>query len=216
MTTMAQFYSAVRAFILRPWVMLALIVINVVAGVLGGIYWYGPELLRTPWWAMVFVPDCPLFSFLFAVALAGIGWNRGRDGKEWTLFNALTAVGLVKYGLWTITVWVLFWSAGYSATVESVLMTTAHVGMVLEGVLLFSFVTRLRWHHVLIAGAWFFLSDWVDYGLGFRPRMAPGVSETTMMWEMILASAILTMFLGWLVWQRQQQPNADQYRSVAT
>ena len=207
----ARLYGAVREFITRPWVLAALIGINTVAGVVGGIYWYGPDLLRTPWWALVFVPDCPLFTLLFAVALIGI-W-RNRDGRgEWTLFNAITTVGLIKYGLWTITVWVLFWGAGYRATTESVVMTAAHVGMLLEGVMLASFLRRLRWRDVAIAGAWFFLSDWVDYGLGFRPRMAPGVSERFMMWEMILASAALTLFLGWLVWRRKRQRAAQMER----
>lgn len=205
MPAIARVYCAVRAFIQQPWVTLALIGINLVAGVVGGIYWYGPELLKTPWAAMIFVPDCPLFTFLFAIALIGIWLNRGRPEREWTLFNALTTVGLIKYALWTITVWTLFWSAGFPATTESVLMTTAHVGMALEGVMLASFTKRLRWSHVFVAAGWFFLSDWVDYGLGYRPRMAPGVAEATMMWEMIIATTILTAFLGWMVWRRQNQ-----------
>jgi len=213
MTAISRGYNALREFILLPWVTLALIVINVVAGIVGGIYWYGPELLKTPWAAMVFVPDCPLFTFLFAIALIGIYLQR-HGKREWTLFNAVTTVGLIKYGLWTITVWVLFWSAGYSATTESVLMTTAHVGMALEGVVLASFLKKLRWRDVLITCGWFFLSDWVDYGLGFRPRMAPGVSETFMMWEMIAATALLSLFLGWMVWRRKNAPAPGQSEIV--
>jgi uncharacterized membrane protein YpjA len=192
-------YTALRNFVLIPWVTYALIGINVVAGIVGGIYWYGPDLLRTPWWALVFVPDCPLFTFLFAVALVGI-----RLGKRWTLFNALTTVGLIKYGLWTITVWVLYWSVGYRATTESVLMTIAHVGMALEGVVLASFLPGLRFSDVWISAAWFFLSDWVDYFLGFRPRMAPGVSEPVMAWEMIFATLALTAVLDRIAWRQHR------------
>jgi uncharacterized membrane protein YpjA len=123
-------------------------------------------------------------------------------------------VGLIKYGLWTITVWVLFWRAGYPATPESVLMTIAHVGMALEGVMLASFLSNLRWRDVFITAGWFFLSDWVDYGLGFRPRMAPGVSERFMMWEMIVATGLLCLFLGWLVWRRKNQPAANPQRLI--
>ena len=215
MTAIARGYRTLREFIILPWVTLALIGINVVAGVVGGLYWYGPDLLRTPWAAMVFVPDCPLFTFLFAVALVGIWRERALGKKEWTLFNAITTVGLIKYGLWTITVWVIFWSAGYPATTESVLMTIAHVGMALEGVMLASFLTNLRWRDILITCGWFFLSDWVDYGLGFRPRMAPGVSETFMMWEMIAATALLSLFLGWMVWRRKHKLAANPQQTIA-
>lgn len=203
-TSVAAIYSRVRETILQPWALWSLFVINVVAGILGAIYWYGPDLLRTPAWALVFVPDCPLFALLFAVALLGIWRGRG----EWTWFNAITTVGLMKYGLWTITVWILFWRAGNPATTESIAMTLTHIGMFLEGVMLASFLKNLRLRHALLTAAWFFLSDWVDYGLGFRPRMAPGVSETFMMWEMILATTLLSLLLAWMAWRRRETPAA--------
>ena len=201
--TTARYYDPVRAFLLRPAVAWTLVGINVVAGVGGGIYWYGPELLHVPWWALVFVPDCPLFSFLFAVALAGY-----MLGRRWTWYNAVVAAGCIKYGIWTITVWVIFWNAGYPATLESVIMTVTHVGLLLEGVVLMTLLANLRWRHVVIVGAWFFLSDFVDYALGFRPRMAPGVSERFMMWEMLIVSGLLTVLVGWLV-ERTQGRRAE-------
>jgi uncharacterized membrane protein YpjA len=203
----ARLYYGLRAFILRPWVTWALIGINVLAGLVGGVYWYGPDMLNYAWWGWVFVPDCPLFTFLFAVALVGILLR-----KRWTWFYSLTAFGLIKYAIWTVTVWVIFWSAGFPATQESVLMTTAHIGMGLEGIMLMSFLPDLRWRHVVIAGAWFFLSDYMDYWQGFHPRMAPGVSESTMMWEMLLVSAALTVYLGWRVWRATRKTAAHEVK----
>jgi uncharacterized membrane protein YpjA len=197
----ARFYGGVRAFVMTPWVTGALIAINVVAGVVGTIYWYGGDLLRTPWWAMVFVPDCPLFSALFAVALIGL-----RMGKRWTWFNAITAAGCIKYGVWTITVWTLFWRAGNPLTAESAIMTLSHVGLLSEGIVLMGFLPELRPGHVLITAAWFFLSDWVDYGLGFHPRMASGVSLEFMMWEMIVMTTLLGAYQAWMVWRRRLAP----------
>ena len=200
----ALWYRRLCDFAVNRWVAPALIAINVVAGIVGGIYWYGPDMLNYAWWGWVFVPDCPLFTFLFAIALYGL-----IAGRRWTMFNAVTAVGLVKYGIWTVTVWVLFWSAGYAATPESVIMTIAHIGMILEGVVLFGLLKGLRWRDVIVAGGWFFLSDFMDYALGFHPRMAPGVSKSYMMWEMILATAVLTAFLAWLVWRGRRAPCLD-------
>jgi uncharacterized membrane protein YpjA len=189
--SIAAWYRQLRSFAVHRWVAPALIAINVVAGIVGGIYWYGPDMVNYAWWGWVFVPDCPLFTFLFAIALYGL-----MTGKKWTTYNAVTAVGLVKYGIWTVTVWILFWAAGYPATPESVIMTIMHVGMTLEGIVLLGFLTGLRWRDVLIAGGWFFLSDFMDYGLGFHPRMAPGVSKTFMMWEMIAVTTAFTIGLA--------------------
>jgi uncharacterized membrane protein YpjA len=196
-----EFYYKVRAFILRPAIGWTLVGINIVAGILGMILWYGPDFGKYAWWGWIFVPDCPLVTLMFALAWIGILFD-----KKWTWYNALTCFGLMKYALWTVTVWVLFWSAGYPFTFESVFMTINHIGMGLEGVMLASFLPGLRWRDVLIAGGWYFLADFMDYGLGFHPRLAPGVSKSFMMWEMLIASVALTAYLGWRVWRQSRQP----------
>lgn len=211
MQTVRSSYRSLCRFVRNPAVAWPLISFNVFAAIIGGVYWYGSDLLRTPWWALIFVPDCPLFTLFFAIALAGIVL-----GRNWNLFNVLTAVGMVKYGIWTVTVWALFWSAGYMPTPESIIMTLAHIGMILEGVVLAGFVVNVRWRHVLAVGVWFSLSDYVDYGLGFRPRMAPGVSESVMMWEMILATAVATAYYGWRAWTRGKQSQIPCERALAS
>jgi uncharacterized membrane protein YpjA len=193
----AALYRKLCNFVLHPWVSAVLIAINLVAGVVGFIYWYGPDMVNYAWWGWIFVPDCPLFSFLFAIALLGI-----RMGKKWTWFNALVAVGCLKYMIWVVTVWGIYWGVGGPVTAESVIMTLTHIGMGLEGAVAAGFLIGLGWRHVAIVGGWFFLSDFFDYVLGFHPRSAPGVPVGVLAWEMVAVTALLTLWLAWRVWRR--------------
>lgn len=100
---------------------------------------------------------------------------------NWLL--CVIAAGQIKYGIWTITAWLLFWrntAALYGAplfTAESILMTVAHVGLAAQGILLLTGFRPLR-SGALAALTWFALSDLVDYGplawnLGWHPSVAP-------------------------------------------
>lgn len=109
-----------------------------------------------------------------SLLLCGVCFRRP---PAWLL--CIIAAGQIKYGLWTITAWLLWWrntAALYGAplvTAESVLMTVAHVGLALQGLVLFA------WFRPTVGGAlavlgWFTLSDLVDYGpaawgLGWHP-----------------------------------------------
>ncbi len=176
-----------------------IIFLNLVGFVVGTIYWYGPHFLvgkdglgaPSPW-LWIFIPDCPLFAFLFVIAFVAL-----RRHKKWTWFYTITAIGLIKYGVWTVTFWVTYWLRGAPLTVEGVVMTVAHLGMIVQGVyLLTQFRAQLR--DVLIALAWFVLSDYVDYGLGEYPRFYPLVPLWLMQWHTIAMTWILVAWVAFL------------------
>ena len=113
-----------------------------------------------------------------SLLLFAMGFMRG---PNWLL--CVVAAGQIKYGLWTITAWLLFWrntAALYGAplfTAESILMTIAHIGLVAQGLLLLTWFVPLR-SGALVALGWFALSDLVDYGpvawgLGWHPGVPP-------------------------------------------
>ncbi len=120
-----------------------------------------------------------LYALLGAALLIfGLGFRRCPNG-----LICVVAAGQIKYGIWTITAWLLFWrntAALYGEplfTAESILMTAAHVGLAVQGLLLFTyFVLQVR--GALVALGWFALSDMVDYGpaawgLGWHPAVPP-------------------------------------------
>lgn len=222
--------------------------------------WYGSVMgsPETPVWVWPFVPDCPLFGLLGALALlavtARIYWlgaaqvrirqtlfataalcalmwlstyataNGGEKPElrpTWALLTgslfvfaylfrrppswllALVAFGQIKYGIWTITAWSLFWHNTASTlgtpTVsgESVLMTVTHVGLTVQGLLLLTYF-RPDLTAVVVSAAWFVASDVVDYGLGYHPAIPEEIIPLpAMQWSTISVTIAL---IGWFLW----------------
>lgn len=199
---MMRLYWRLRELVLRPPVAVVVISIGLGGGVAGFVYWYGPTFARYPLWQWPFVPDCPLFALLFTVSLSLI--LLGRDAP---FYNALVAFGLIKYGTWTVMVWVLFWiNTGGLFTPESVVMSISHLGMVLEGLFLLSFL-KLNWATVVGCGAWFGLCDWMDYGPfqtypHFDTRIVP---LWMVQWHTIGMTVLLTAAYAYAAWRRARR-----------
>lgn len=244
-----------RAWIALPQVLALVVVINIAAYVAGLLFWYGDVMgdPATPWWAWLFIPDCPLFALLgglgllmvvaqrhwspedqrrgqraLAVAallsvpvwlstgLPGVaaGWaQQNAMLAVWTLVLALGAIwftrppvwllgifalGQIKYGIWTITAWLLYWDSTAKLlgaphfSVDSVAMTVTHVGLALQGVLLLAYFRPTR--TAALAGLlWFGASDFVDYGLGFHPAIPPEfISLTVLQWSTIAVTLVMS------------------------
>jgi uncharacterized membrane protein YpjA len=158
-------YWRMRDLVLYRPVAMFIIFCNLIGSLWGFTSWYGETLLQTPWYALVFVPDCPLYALLFVIPLTLIMLGRSRP---W--INALVAVGLVKYGIWTVFYWVVYWSRTADFNFISIIMTLTHAGMILEGLFLLSFL-RMDWPTALTVSGWFLLNDWVDYGRGYHPSI---------------------------------------------
>jgi uncharacterized membrane protein YpjA len=120
---------------------------------------------------------------------------------------SVIAAGQIKYGVWTITAWLLFWRNtdalfGYPAfTFDSILMTISHIGLVAQGILL------LTYFRPNVAGAiatlvWFGASDIVDYGpksagLGWYPGIPEIIPLAVLQWSTIAMTWLLS--LGFLI-----------------
>jgi uncharacterized membrane protein YpjA len=97
-----------------------------------------------------------------------------RRVPSWLL--ALFAFGQIKYGIWTVTAWLVFWRSTtviYGSplfTFDSVFMTLTHLALIGQGIFLLTYVrpTRLA---AVVSFLWFATSDYVDYGLGFYPAL---------------------------------------------
>jgi uncharacterized membrane protein YpjA len=188
----AQRYNRVRLWVLTPAIVALIVAVDVFSFVVGGIYWYGSQLPQTPWWAWVFVPDCPLFALLGGVALVGLLTQRRSS-----LFESLVAMGSIKYAIWTILAWVFFWAEYHTVPLVGVVMIISHVGLMVQGLFILSFV-RLSAPVALLSGAWFLLSDYMDYGLGFHPAVPSPASLPWMQWHTIAVTIGLTLAFLWM------------------
>jgi uncharacterized membrane protein YpjA len=258
--------GSVHDIIAKPGVLVLILAINAAAYFGGLILWYGYVMQspETPVWVWPFVPDCPLFGLLGALALmmvtARVYWTRAAQvgaqkvvsmaagvsvalwlstyvsnaGNEWAEVRAawalwavslavcavffrrtpawllaIIAFGQIKYGIWTITAWSLFWRNTSAAlgspliTADSVLMTVTHVGLAAQGALL---LTYFRPDLVAVAASfgWFAVSDFIDYGLGYFPAVPEEyIPPAAMQWSTVTVTIGLSiLFLWWALYAR--------------
>jgi len=183
----------VRAFLSYPLVEWGLVIVNVVGFLVGAIYWYGPQMRLIAPWLWPWLVDSPLSVLGFAVALP---WIRRRPRDWWArLIATWSVISNVKYGLWTVLFWALWWWGPGTFTLESVTMTFTHSVMVLMGLSLLLFY-RPAVAHVVVAGAWFALNDYLDYWGGIAPTVPPGVDLRLLQWEQV---AVTTFLVVWLL-----------------
>ncbi len=144
---------------------------------------------------------------------------------DWLL--CLVAAGQIKYGIWTIAAWALFWrntAALFGSPIlstESLVMTVSHVALVAQGVVLLALV-RPGLGAALATLLWFGLSDVVDYwpligGRAWHPAVPPILPLHVLQWTMITTTVLLALGLGaasLFPRARQVQPQPDRARGV--
>jgi uncharacterized membrane protein YpjA len=136
-----------------------------------------------------------------------------RQASPWLL--GLIAFGQIKYGIWTITAWLLYWRSTAALwgsphfSPDSVLMTLTHIGLAAQGVLLLSYF-RPTLGAALVALIWFGWSDFVDYGLGYYPAIPEQfISLPIMQWSTMAVTGVLTAFYVWLGRAHDSQVRED-------
>lgn len=151
----------------RPWrssLVWPLIIINL-AGSGYGYYWYRLQLAETPVLLWPVVPDSPLATTFFALALLAVVMGL-RPG----LLTALACVTCIKYGLWAVGVITHSWVSGVPFTLIEGMLWVSHLGMALQG-FIFLRVCPLPAGAVLGAGLWMTFNDYMDYGRGYHPYL---------------------------------------------
>ncbi|MCS7220922.1 MAG: DUF1405 domain-containing protein [Anaerolineae bacterium] len=198
---MISLYHRFVHWMLSPWIVTAIFIGNMIGAVAGMIYWYGGHFAASPWYLWPFIPDSPGSTFLVLPALALILWKR----PGWPLLNAFAAFGVIKYGLWTVAFWSLFWLSGGPFTLENVAMTFTHLVMTGEGLFLL-YYARLTRRAAIGLSLWFAFNDWTDYGpLQTRPGLPLGVSIATMMWVAVALTGLLSAVCIWIADRGEQR-----------
>lgn len=176
-------------------VLLFLIFVNL-AGMLFGAYYYSVQFTNTSPLLWIFVPDCPLYVFAFAIALFLL-----RKGRENNAFSFIVSAGLLKYGVWTLFA-LAFFNAYFFAPQIALLSGTLfilHIGMAAEG-----FVLRVKKCGIgllLLGLAWFLLNDFVDYFFGTTPYLPVG-ADLKFVAMFSIASTLVLVPLVWLTKRR--------------
>jgi uncharacterized membrane protein YpjA len=145
---------------------------------IGAIIWYGPQLAAAPWWAWLFIPDCPL------AALYGmITFIRLRQGHAPDWLTALASLACIKYGFWTVIFWGTKWAATGEYLPLEIGLVIVHLAMAGQGLLLWPALMNVAKSVRFGAIAWLALSVYVDYGFGHYPALAyPITPDQAGMW----------------------------------
>jgi uncharacterized membrane protein YpjA len=177
---------------------------NFIGFFVGTIFWYGDFFTsaNVPLWAYPFVPDCPLAAGVFGAALLLLHW-----GKSNNLLNQLAAVFNIKYGTWTMTFWLLYWSRTGDYNLVSLAMFTTHLGLTIQGLLILQYLHKPSLRDTLIVLAWFVASDIVDYapiapgrdGYGWYPPLPLG---TELVPPMLAHAVVMTWLLNGILLAR--------------
>lgn len=138
-----------------------LLLLNILA-VFIGLWYYQEQLAATAWQFLLFVPDCPFYVLLAIPILLRLVKN--------DTFAFLVAVGMAKYGLWTV--FVLLLHSGYyflpALLPTTIIFIIGHLGMALEGMAIIP-KKKVCALALALALAWFLFNDYADYSLGARP-----------------------------------------------
>ncbi|BAF60906.1 MAG: DUF1405 domain-containing protein [Pelotomaculum sp.] len=188
-----------RDFWRNPWqarFMVPLVAINA-AGSVYGYCWYRQQLAETPLYFWPFVPDSPLSTSLFALALAF-----RLAGAGGLLFPAVAFAVCIKYGIWAIALITHYWLGGGPAGLTEAVLWLSHLGMAVEGAA-FLKPLRLNYGAILAAGAWMFFNDLMDYGAGLHPYLFAEGQAGLAVLSAVGLSVLITAFLL-LAWRRNE------------
>jgi uncharacterized membrane protein YpjA len=175
-------------------------------------------------WLSTYLPGAPAgwagMAAMWAVwswsLMLGAIWfpSRAASGTgappAWLL--GIFAFGQIKYGIWTITAWLLYWRSTAELlgaphfSFDSIFMTVTHIGLLAQGIFLLTYF-RPTVPAAAAAFAWFALSDFVDYGLGYFPSIPQQfIPLDVMQWSTIAVTLLLSSLYLLLGLRRQAAP----------
>lgn len=174
-----------------PVIFWAVMFIDFLGFSIGTVVWYGPQLLNAPWWAWLFIPDCPL-----AALYAMVTFYRIRTLKKPDWLTTIAALTCIKYGFWTV----LFWGTKWGATGEylplEVGLVIVHLAMAGQGILLLPSLATVSYRIRMAVIGWLALSVVADYGFGHHPALAfPITPLQAGIWAALLTTLLALLML---------------------
>jgi uncharacterized membrane protein YpjA len=201
---------------------LLLALINFIAGIYSCVVYYGHQLLSSNPVFWIFIPDCPLYVFLFGIVLLWVYLGKthftllrkinlfgiyifGKKGFPVSLLGLITIIGLLKYAMWTF-----FVLTATKLLFFDLLYPVAHFFMGVQAVVLIGFFVFERKDFV-IALVWFLLNDFFDYFVLTHPVFPKIIFEQVMIFS--IASTIFFSVMCYLFWNKNQNENSNKVES---
>jgi len=169
----------------------SLVLINFL-GSIYGFYWYRFQLAETPWYYLIFIPDSPLSSSLFTIALITIIMCKRSSWLE-----LLAYFWVIKYGIWAVILNLDVNNYGQFGF-DNLMLTISHAGMAVEG---FLFLRHLKYSVPQLLGIvlWLGINDYMDYVVGLHPWLFDpgqlGLAQSSAIGLSVLLVLLGTLYL---------------------
>lgn len=174
---------------LQPRFTVPLLIVNFLGSVYG-YFWYEAQLASTPVYFWPFVPDSPLSTTLFALALL-----MAVTGTGSALFHAFAVTASIKYGVWAVVIITHYWAVGGPVAPAETMLWFSHLGMALQGVIFFKTIDFIP-VVILLTGAWMLINDLMDYVFGHHPYLFADGQEYLALVTALLLSIVITLGLA--------------------
>lgn len=166
----------------RLWLKI-LIMINLL-GSLYGFNWYYHQLRSTPIKFWPVVPDSPLSTLLFSFLLIVFYF-----GRRSPLLEGIAYLSMIKYGLWTVVVFIQYWVVRQQFDFESIHLSLSHLGMAIEAII-FMRVFSPSIAYAVVGVLWLLFNDYMDYVRGFHPNLPAPELETLVGWTALALTSV--------------------------
>ena len=147
-------------------ILFLLIAGNIFGAIFGFTWWYGDQLMNSPFYLWLIVAPSPLYAALFVVCFLIILLKFKLKNFFIQLLLFLSSAGLIKYGIWTVFFWLSYPSARSSLPVYMIAwLAGSHAVMALESGLLIPKINIKKYGAIfaVLSLGWFFLNDFFHY-----------------------------------------------------
>lgn len=167
----------------------ALLAVNIPGSYIGYL-WYEHQLAANPVYFWPVIPDSPLSTTLFSIALILLLIKKERANK---LFQLIAYTAVVKYGIWAVVVLTLHWLDGGTIRLIDVGLWLSHLGMAVQGGIFWRWLVYGKLQAYLTWG-WMYFNDFMDYVVGLHPYLPNYAHWNTVM----IFTVSLTTLLGYI------------------
>lgn len=162
------FSEIIKNKITRRAIIFLLIIGNIVGAIFGFTWWYGEQLLRSPFYLWIIVAPCPVYASLFVVCFLMILVRIKVHNFITQLLLFVTSTGLIKYGIWTVFFWLSFPMVSNSLPLYIIFwLVVSHLVMAAESFIL---IKNIKTEHnslfILLSLVWFLTNDFFHYWRG--------------------------------------------------
>jgi uncharacterized membrane protein YpjA len=191
---LARYVSWTESLLENKLLLAVFIAINL-AGFVVGVETYREAMRNTPAYLWILLVDCPIYPAIMVFILI---FRKERFVQK---FSFLALYGLIKYGMWTITAWSIYYLNLLGLTFNTIIFL-GHFGMILEAGFVARRAAQSHGIEITLPIAWMILNDFSDYALGTHPPLP----DDHYLWLLLLQNVILDVVipLALFAWARER------------